>query len=94
VATNYTWTIFLPLNYLKLWLINTPNRKGTPQDLKPKTVKLKRGDIRVRTRADVTAILWRDKRDVCMLINIHGAQRKVISVIKEEKPQSQICEGL
>ena len=44
-----------------------------PQDLKPKTTKLKRGDIRVRTRADLMAILWRDKRDVCMLTNIHNA---------------------
>jgi hypothetical protein len=43
-----------------------------PQDLKPKT-KLKRGDIRVRTRADLTAILWRDKRDVRVLSNIHNA---------------------
>ena len=42
-----------------------PNRRGMPQDLRPKTTKLKRGDIRVRTRADLTAILWRDKRDVC-----------------------------
>ena len=39
-----------------------PNRRGTPQDLRPKTTKLKRGDIHVRTRADLTAILWRDKR--------------------------------
>jgi len=50
-----------------------PNRKGMPQDLRPKTTKLKRGDIRARTRADLTAILWRDKRDVCMLTNIHSA---------------------
>ena len=47
-----------------------PNRKGMPQDLRPKTTKPKRGDIRVRTRADLTAILWQDKRDVCMLTNI------------------------
>jgi len=40
-----------------------PNRKGMPQDLKPKTTKLKIGDIRVRTRADLMAILWREKRD-------------------------------
>jgi len=49
-----------------------PNRKGMSQDLRPKT-KLKRGDIRVRIRADLTAILWRDKRDICMLTNIHSA---------------------
>ena len=50
-----------------------PNRKGMPQDLKPKTTKLKKGDIRIRTRADLTTILRRDKRDVCMLTNIHNA---------------------
>jgi len=49
-----------------------PNRKGTSQDLRPKTTKLKRGDIRVRTRAD-SMVKWRDKRDVCMLTNIHSA---------------------
>jgi hypothetical protein len=49
-----------------------PNRGGIPQDLAPKTMKLKRGDIRVRTGADLTAILWRDKRDICML-NIYDA---------------------
>jgi len=50
-----------------------PNTKGMPQDLRLKTTKLKRGDIRVRTRAGLTAILWWDKRDVCMLTNIHSA---------------------
>jgi len=44
-----------------------------PQDLRPKTRKLKGGDIRVRTRADLTAILWRDMRDVSMLTYIHNA---------------------
>jgi len=48
------------------------NRRGMPQDLAPKASKLKWGDIRIRTRADLTAILWRDKRDICMLTNIHG----------------------
>jgi len=50
-----------------------PNRRGMQQDLAPKTSKLKRGDIRLRTRADLTAVPWWDKRDVCMLINIHNA---------------------
>jgi len=49
-----------------------PNRRGMPQDLRLKT-KLKRGDLHVRTGADLTAILWQDKRDVCMLTNIHNA---------------------
>ena len=47
------------------------NRQGLPKDLKHKTLRLKRGDIRVRTRGDLTAVVWRDERDVCMLTNIH-----------------------
>ena len=50
-----------------------PNRKGMPQDLGHKKMKLKRGDIHVRTRGDLTAIMWRDKRDIYMLTNIHDA---------------------
>jgi len=50
-----------------------PNRRGMPQDLASKSTKLKRRDIRIRTRADLTAILWQDKRDICMLTNIHNA---------------------
>jgi len=47
------------------------HRKGMPKDLKPKTLWLKRGDIRVRTRGDLIAVVWRDKRDMCLLTNIH-----------------------
>jgi len=39
-----------------------PNRKGMPQDLGPKGMTLQRGDLQVRTRGDLTAILWREKR--------------------------------
>ena len=49
------------------------HRKGMPKDLVPKTLKLKHGDLRVRTRGDLTAVVWRDKRDVCLLTNIHAA---------------------
>ena len=47
------------------------NRRGMLLGLAPKTVKLKRGEFRIRTRADLTAVLWWDKRDICMLTNIH-----------------------
>ena len=30
-----------------------------------------RGDLQVRTRGDLTAILWGDKRDARILTNIH-----------------------
>ena len=47
------------------------HRKGMLSDLKPKTVRLKRGDVCVRTRDDLTAAVWRDKRYLCLLTNIH-----------------------
>jgi hypothetical protein len=43
-----------------------------PQDLGYKRLKLKRGDIRARTKDDLTAVVWRDKRDVHILTNIHN----------------------
>ena len=46
------------------------------KDLRPKTVRLKCGDIRVRTRGDLTAVVWKDKRDVCLLTNIHYPPRE------------------
>jgi hypothetical protein len=49
------------------------NRRGMPRDPEWKAVKLKRGDIKVRTRGDLTAILWRDREEVRMLTNIHAA---------------------
>jgi hypothetical protein len=52
------------------------HRKGMPKDLKPKTLRLKRGDIRVRTRGDLTAVVWKDKRDVCLLTNIDDPPRE------------------
>ena len=52
------------------------HRKGMPKDHKPKTLKLKRGDIRVRTRDDMTAVVWKDKRDMCLLTNIHDPPRE------------------
>ena len=51
-------------------------RKGMPKDLKLKTLRLKRGDIRVRTRGNLTAVVWKDKRDVCLLTNIHDPPRE------------------
>jgi len=47
------------------------------KDLTPKTIKLKRGDIHVKTSADFRAILWLDKRDFCMLMNINSAPTEV-----------------
>jgi len=42
-----------------------------PQDFGPVSMRLQQCDLQVWTRGDLTAILWRDKRDVCILTNIH-----------------------
>ena len=51
-----------------------PNRKGMPQDLGPN--RMTRGELQVRTRGDLTAIRWRDKRDARILTNIHDPPSK------------------
>ena len=48
-----------------------------PKDLRPKTLRLKRGDIRGRTRGDLSAVVWKDKRGVRLLTNIHDPPREV-----------------
>ena len=52
------------------------HKKGMPKDFKPKTPRLKHGDIRVGTRGDLTAVVWKDKGDVCFLTNIHDPPRE------------------
>jgi len=52
------------------------HRKGMSKYLKPKTLRLKCGDIQVRTRGDLTAVAWKDKREMCLLTNIHDPPRE------------------
>jgi len=47
-----------------------PNRRDMPGDFGPKQLKLKRGDVRVRTTGGLTALVWKDRREVYMLINM------------------------
>ena len=46
-----------------------PNRKDMPRTLDQKN-ELKRGDVRVNTRGGLTALVWKDRREVYMLTNI------------------------
>jgi len=46
------------------------NTKDLPPDFGPKNLKLKRGDIRVRTRGSLTALVWKDRQEVYMLSNM------------------------
>jgi hypothetical protein len=48
-----------------------PNHKGMPDNFRSKELKLKRGDVRVRTSGDMTAVVWKDKYNVHMLTNMH-----------------------
>jgi hypothetical protein len=45
------------------------NRKGLPDDFRRRQFRLKKGDIRVRVRGDMTTLIWKDKHDVPMLTN-------------------------
>jgi len=46
------------------------NTKDLPPDFGPKNLKLKRGDVRVRTRGGLTALVWKDRQEVYMLTNM------------------------
>ena len=41
-----------------------------PNDFGSKQLKLKKVDVRVKTRAGLTALVWKDKREVYMLTNM------------------------
>jgi len=41
-----------------------------PCDFGPKQLKVKRGDIRVRTRGGLTALVWKERRELYMLTNL------------------------
>jgi hypothetical protein len=46
------------------------NQKGMPQEFR-NTLKLKQDDIRTRVRGNLTVMIWKDKKHVNMLMNIH-----------------------
>jgi len=48
-----------------------------PCDFGPKQLKLKRGDVRVRTRRGLTALVWKDRRKVYMLTWTHHQQKEI-----------------
>ena len=47
------------------------NRKDIPCDFGPKQLKLKRDDIRMKTRRLLTALVWKDRRKVSILTNMN-----------------------
>ena len=49
------------------------DRPGMPQDIRRKSLKLKRGDILTRVRGTIRAIRRKDRRDVYILTNMHAS---------------------
>jgi len=47
-----------------------PNRRDMPHDFGPKQLKLQRGDIKVRARGCLTALVWKDRWEIYMLTNM------------------------
>ena len=47
-----------------------PYRKDIPCDFGPKQMKLKRGDLRVRTRQGLSTLVWNDRWEVYMVTNM------------------------
>jgi hypothetical protein len=52
---------FFDSHKINSWGSVWPNRKYMPRDFGPKQLKLKRSDVRVRTRGGLTALVWEDR---------------------------------
>jgi hypothetical protein len=65
----------LPGKQLVLWDCDI-TYKGMPKELKITIQRLKLGDIRIRTKGDLQAVVWKDKRDVFILTNIRDPPRE------------------
>jgi len=68
----FTPRLFYDLDRHKINLCGTihPNRKDMLCVFGPKQLKLKRGDIRVRTWGGLTALVWKDTWEVYMVTNM------------------------
>ncbi|GFS50709.1 piggyBac transposable element-derived protein 4 [Trichonephila clavipes] len=53
------------------------NRKHFPKDLAP--CKMRQGDVAVKFCNGMTALCWKDKRQVYMLTNMHSPRNKLIT---------------
>ena len=75
--------LFDDLDVHKINLCGTvqPNRKDMPRDFGPHKLKLKRSDVRVKTRGGWTTLVWKDRQEVYMLTWTHH-QLKEIFVMK------------
>jgi len=77
--------LFDDLDRCKINSCVQPSRRDMPHDFGPKQLKLKRGAIRVTTRGGLTALVWKDRREVYILTWTHH-QEKDIFVITATTP--------
>ena len=63
------WTLLSHLQKREINCCGTVrlNRRCMPDDLRCRTVKLRQMDIQVRTKGDLTATQWINKKEICML---------------------------
>jgi hypothetical protein len=47
------------------------DRRGMPQDIGPKSLKMKRGGVVTRVRGNLRAVRWKDRRDVYIVMTMH-----------------------
>jgi hypothetical protein len=47
------------------------DRRELPRDIRPRSMKLKRGDLVTRVKGSLSVVRWKDKRDVFVLTNMH-----------------------
>ena len=47
------------------------DRRGMPQDIGPKSLKMRKGDIVTHVRGNLRSVSWRDSCDVYILTDIH-----------------------
>jgi hypothetical protein len=60
----------LHMKAINCWGTIGQNQKGMPNDFERK-FRLKWGDLKTRVRGDLTTIVWKDKRNINMLTNMH-----------------------
>ena len=49
------------------------DRRGMPKVIGQKSLKMKRGDIATRVRGNLTAVHWKDSRDMYVLTNMNAS---------------------
>jgi len=55
--------------------------------------KLKTGDVRVKTRGSLTTLVWKDRREVYMLTNMHPPPAEGNFLWRQQPPSEALHRG-